>query len=58
MPVQLQVKIASKVYENGYWNVDCQVTTGTTTRMGIHQIELPEDATEAQISQAILDLYS
>lgn len=58
MPAQMEVRIASKAYENGVWNVDCAVTTGTTTRMGIHQVELPEDATDEQISQAVLELYA
>ncbi len=52
-----EVNISSKHYENGIWNVDCSYTNGDTTRMGVHQVSLPEDASEDDIVIAIAALY-
>lgn len=53
----MEVRIFKKTFIDGAWDVDCQVTTGTTTRMGPHAVNLPETATDAEIENAILEMY-
>lgn len=45
------VKIKSKAYQDG-WYVECSVELDTGTRSGTEYVNLPEDATDAEISEA------
>lgn len=50
--------IHSKEWHDGWWHVHCAVTLPDGTRTGLHSVELPETATDAEIEAAILALYS
>ena len=50
------VTIKSKTYQDG-WHVECIVELDTGTRAGTEYVNLPEDATDAEIIEAILAAY-
>lgn len=53
-----KVTISSRSYNDGWWTLDAKVELDGATRVGPHSVQLPEDATEDQLAQAVLDLYA
>ena len=51
------IVVTKKTWIEGWWHVQCSVILGDGTRVGVHSVELPEDATDAQIEAAVLALY-
>lgn len=52
------VNIQSKEYNAGTWNVDCTVQLSDGTRSGVVTVTLPEDATDQELQDAIVALYT
>lgn len=53
----LLVKIQSKTFSDEVLNVYASVENGIGTHMGAYLLDLPEDATDKQIKDAILLKY-
>lgn len=51
------VTIHSKTYQDG-WYVDCSVSLPSGSRSGNEYVNLPEDATDAAIAEAIIAAYA
>lgn len=51
------VTIHSSRWANGVWVFQCAIVVGDNTYVGPHRVELPEDATQAQIHAALLAQY-
>lgn len=51
------VTIVSKTYSNG-WYVECRVETDSGSRSGTEYVNLPEEATDEELKEAILASYA
>lgn len=55
--LETQAIISEKIWENGKWTIDCTIVAPDGTRRGREFLELPEDATDAQLQAGLLALY-
>jgi hypothetical protein len=51
------VTIHNKTFVDGVWYVECVVELASGTRSGTESVSAPEDATEQDLSEAILLAY-
>ncbi|MCA3247051.1 MAG: hypothetical protein ING29_11320 [Azospirillum sp.] len=49
--------IRTKEWVGGWWHCYCSVDLPDGSRVGLHSVELPETAADAEIEAAIVALY-
>jgi hypothetical protein len=52
------ITINSMQFVDGWWHVHCSISLSDGTRTGLHSVELPETATQAEVEAAVLALYN
>lgn len=52
------VKISSRTWSDGAWHVCATITLPHGTLTAPHVLDLPEDASDAELSAAVLTLYA